>query len=1005
MKTRYEIESIRRGKKKLRLTVILSSAFLLLLAATITIVLIIGGITSETEESVLPEIKDGEGIYRGSAVAFPAVDGDSIFRITVNVGSKENTDGDENNSSVAVPINEFTFVKDELAGGDFLFSYKENGEVKIFYPSICNSTGIEYSDLYAIETEDGYNAITKLNYLINGINVAYFSERIEISSDEAERAAQLESYGFIDGEETIVVFDYTDAKTATEKTHKIIIGSPTVTGGGYYFMVDSRDYIYSSSSPYIKYAMLGFYSFVSTTVVAEGLDGDSTYEPILTSNFTHWKNTIHKISDDPMAEVPTVKAGSTVILEAATLNPIVPSDYLENPSVYNQNTDGYEDYTFDEIEVELYTGSDDGKVKTALVGKKLGKLYDHTSIGASVDTALVYTLPVSFSTAHEIDFTSTESSKFSYRIVEIESIVTDAEDITVKGSEISATDTVRVAYYYTQDGKTVVPILCHAVLDLKSSTLPADAVKSITEAGVGKLDTPIEFTVTYTAENAIKTPYEMVITEIVSITDTKGSPMDTVTDKTETVMYRYAYFIDGKMSGSEYLTQTTFSKLTDEDGLRVKKLFMGKSVADDLSLILDEGHVYNESMRSYLTYIISEIKYFITHEEVVSFSYLNYSDRDPFYGESIYDNKTDGYTLYGLDNGHCDYVLKIFGGLGEDSTASLGFKGDEIVSVGITPEKLDYYGCYANKIRFDLPRGVVVVNSTDTEKPADYLASETLSFTLYISDEKDGTRYIASSLYNVIVKTDTQLDFIDMSFSEFWARDNIFMVNVEKIHEIKLDLMMDDIKGSYQLNVTHTDGYITTDSIIIGSEPPSYKEIFDAIVVNVIPSGECTPNKVTEAVGASDKYYVSLDDLYEMTVRDEEAHNKYLPDSLGTTYFKEFIMSIFYVQREGGVSAEEEKEVLESGKKLMKFSVKIDTDGDGSATDEDYFTYEFYHFGDESKIMVSLYRSDAEGNIINGEVASDCYVSRLAFKRIVYSFLALMNGEEFNPGEKYPTFS
>ena len=418
MKTRYEIESIQRGKKKLRITLILSSAFLLVLAAIVTFMLIIGGMTSETQPVTLPEIKDGEGLYRGNTVAFPAVDSNSIFRISINIGSKEDEERVDN---------EFTFVKDEMAGGNFLFSYKENGEIKVFYPSICNATGIEYSDLYAIEDSDGYNAITRLNYLLNGLNVAYFSERIELSDNEDEKAAQLKSYGFIEGEQTIVVFDYTDAETATEKTHKMIIGSPTVTGGGYYFMVDGRNYVYSSTSPYIKYAMLGFYSFVSTSLVAEGLDGDSTFEPIITSNFTHWKNTIHKISDDPMAEIPSVKAGSTVILEAATLNPITPADYLQNPSVYNQNTDGYEDYAFSDFEVELYTGSDDGKVKAALVGKKLGKLYDYNDESASIDTALVYTLPVSFSSSHQVDFSDTESHKFSYRIVEIESIVTPTQ--------------------------------------------------------------------------------------------------------------------------------------------------------------------------------------------------------------------------------------------------------------------------------------------------------------------------------------------------------------------------------------------------------------------------------------------------------------------------------------------------------------------------------------------------------------------------------------------------
>ena len=73
MKTRYEIESIKRGQKKLRLTIILSSAFLLVLAATIALVLILGCIKPATTPVVTPEIKDGEGLYRGNTVAFPVV--------------------------------------------------------------------------------------------------------------------------------------------------------------------------------------------------------------------------------------------------------------------------------------------------------------------------------------------------------------------------------------------------------------------------------------------------------------------------------------------------------------------------------------------------------------------------------------------------------------------------------------------------------------------------------------------------------------------------------------------------------------------------------------------------------------------------------------------------------------------------------------------------------------------------------------------------------------------
>lgn len=992
MKTRYEIESFKRGRKKLRMTLIMCAAFIVLLATIITLAIVLGGGDGSTTTGETPEILDGEALYHGITVAYPTMATSDIYRITVNNGSKNG--------------GEFTFVRDEMASDDFLLTYMEDGEVKIYYPSICEATGIEYSDLYAIETEDGYNAITRINYLLNAFNAMYFSERIPLSSDAAERAAQLEGYGFTADNQTVVSFDYVDSSTAKEVNHKIVIGDKTVTGGGYYFTVDSRDYVYCSSSPYFEYALLGFYSYVNTTLIAEGLDGDSTYEPILTSNLTHWLNTMHELPTDSGAEIPAVEAGSTVVVEAATLVPITPSSYLEGPSNYNENENGYEDILFEDIEIQLYTGSANSKIKTSLVGKKLGKLYDANDPSASMLSSLIYTLPVTFSTSHQIDLSNRESVKYTYKITEIEAVVTDSEDITAEGSEINAADTVRVAYYYTADGKTVMPILCHAVLDLTSAALPTSARDAIVAAGVGRLTSPIEFETVYTTENALETPYKSVITEIVSITDADGASMSEVTEDTAKILYRYALLINGEISGDEYLTQTTLSELDDEEGMRIKSIFMGKKVADDLEITLEEGVVYNEAFRNFMSYVISDIKYFITHEEIVSFSYLNYSDRDPFYGEAIYQNNTKGYTLYGLDGGHCDYVIKLLGGLGESSTTSLGLKGSEIVSVGITPQKLKDYGCYAHTVQFDLPRGVVTVNSEDTNLPADYIAAETLPFTLYISDVKeDGTRYVASDLYGIIAKVDASgFEFLDKSFSEFWARDNIIMVNVEKIHEIKIDMMMDDVKGSYQLLVAHADGYITDENFVIGAAPDSYIDTFTNMTVNVIPGENCTPNKLTELVEGSEKYYASLDTLYELTVQDEEAHKAYLPDSLGTTYFKEFMLSVFYVDRVGGVDKAVQDDIIANGKMLMKFSMKIDTDGDGSSKNEDYYTYEFYHFEDENKVLVRLYKEDGEGNIIGDGAAADCYISRMGFKRIVSTFISLMNGEEFVIGETYPEF-
>jgi hypothetical protein len=79
-----------------------------------------------------------------------------------------------------------------------------------------------------------------------------------------------------------------------------------------------------------------------------------------------------------------------------------------------------------------------------------------------------------------------------------------------------------------------------------------------------------------------------------------------------------------------------------------------------------------------------------------------------------------------------------------------------------------------------------------------YTWAGTLGFTLYISKaQSDGTRYIGSDLYDIIVEIDgAKFDFLEKSFGEYWARKNLVMVDYLNIDEIKVDINMDDIFGS-----------------------------------------------------------------------------------------------------------------------------------------------------------------------------------------------------------------
>ena len=72
MKTRPQIESIARSKKKMRTTLILLGVFIILLAgAKVASVLIKNSASGNGDKTptVPPEIIAGEGIYRHNAVA------------------------------------------------------------------------------------------------------------------------------------------------------------------------------------------------------------------------------------------------------------------------------------------------------------------------------------------------------------------------------------------------------------------------------------------------------------------------------------------------------------------------------------------------------------------------------------------------------------------------------------------------------------------------------------------------------------------------------------------------------------------------------------------------------------------------------------------------------------------------------------------------------------------------------------------------------------------------
>lgn len=962
----------------MRNTLILLGVFVVFLAgAIVASVLIKNNAKGNTDESpvVPPEIIDGEGLYRNSAVAYPYIDDKNITRITVN--------------NSALKDGYFTFYRSEIVDNDFLFAYMDNGEIKVYFPSICEEdTSFEYTDLYAYETEDGMGTVHRITYLTSSLETAYFGERIPLSEDEAERADQYKEFGFDEGTTTIT-FDYKEAD-GTQSSHKLVIGDMLVTNNGYYFMIDDRPYVYSSLSAYYEYAMRGFYSYLKTSIIAAGLEKDSTLEPIYTPEFTHWETTLN---DNAGAAIPDK---SEVIVTSNLFVPIDPAKYFDDPAGYANFLDGYDYSGFSEMTVDLTSDKVNEMIKNAIVGKTIGKYYDHTDPAADRDDAIIFTIISNTDSSHKIELATKDSVKYTYKIIEIESIIGDGDDLTKPGTPVGSNDLIKVAYYHTVDGRSQGPMLSHAVIDLTSPAIPADTVSALRSASVGKLSAPIEFTVSYDRNNSEKVTYSAKITQIIEVEDQEGKALKEIAEDSM-VSFRYNLIINGVLDDEEHIGIVDLKNPEDDFEKNLKDIIIGKT-ASFVNITLDLEAQYFEAFKSFSTYEVADIKYFITKKEIVSLTFLSYSERDPFYGDSIYENNTDDYLLYGLNYNVCYRILQLIGGVGENTSTSSGLSGKEIVSVGITPEKLYELGLYKHRIYFELPRNLVPIDSGHDETLDDYTYYEKLGFTLYISDiQDDGTRIVASDLYDIIVKADAStFFFLEESFVDLWARRNMLMTDVEFMQEIKIDFALDDMVGSYEFDIIHQLSYITPSGLQVGGNPPEdYSDTFDRIKVSVKPNGECTPNMLTKLMNESNQTSYSLDELYKHTVKDEDKLNAYFPDTLGTTYFKEFILSMFYVDFEDSVDKAEQDFAVEQCKMLMKFSIKIDTDKDGDDTDEDYYTYEFYRTADR-RIVVRLYEEDGNGNMLQSYAVSDFYISTYGFKKIVNNFVSLMNGEEFD---------
>ncbi|MBE6536669.1 MAG: hypothetical protein E7673_01825 [Ruminococcaceae bacterium] len=1004
---------VKKKMKKSVLISILAGVLAVLIAGAIIVNTVIAsktpsgnGDSSAAVNKNLPSVREelGEYDYGGVPYAFFPVEREQMEYIQIRT---ESLDKDGNPYTY-----EYSFLKEEKLGDAFVLSYTDkDGNTETYLPPILSyDSESTYSSLYATEQSTGYD-IPMLFWLCSGIGNLKFSARVDLSSDKEKEEKDLKAYGLSESDSPLVVrFNY---KNKDGKSEDIVlqVGDALPTGGGYYFRVGAivndvvngayikyRPCVYTTYESSLSYAFLSFADYINPTLVAEGLPSDNAFEPYLTTDFKQWKNTPYIDNGEERIgyEIP---GNAHIILVTA-------------------------DKTVADVGGGFYTDSDLFEfVLTSLrAGKDGRKLYDTLKLikkTGILSSPLTVTLP---SYARVVDLGDEAADQYTYEIIKIDAILGDTVDTVTEGAPVSADDKVKVTYNLRKNGTLEVdkenkPVVYGGVIDLSSELIPDSEKNKLIGMAVGEVSVSLEMT--YTDSNVKKSEFKLYIDEIIDIraTDNYAKTLDEV-QVGATVSLRVYDIIDGERSDTPYTLSLDIKEVMDsESDENIKKAILGEKKTRGFDKVVKSYVATLESMQSYVTYEIKDAQGFITREEIVSFRYTQNTDRNVYYGESIYTNTMEDAVkrLYALEANSCESVVQLLGGLLENASHSEGLVGLETVDVVITPKKMIEYGLYKNTLYFELPRNILPV-SEDSE---DYTWLSSLGFTLYVSDVDPATktRYIASDLYDIVAKIDAKhFDFLDESFLSLYARKNLVLTGIENIHDLDIELFLDEFHGTFKNVIKEYKVYGYNDKVYgsLADIQKVYGEeaIKDAAEISMIRirsdyeahCAECQ-HKITllEKTLGEGEYPdgILLDELYGGKMTASGA------DFLGSDSFKEFIGALFFSIYEGELTEENLSNVKEENL-IMRMSVGL-----GEEYTEKYeisrYVYEFYKVSDR-RIAVRIYQEDENGNkkkddISGKEIESaDFYVSSFAFKKLVSKYWQIVNAIPVSKEEPLPDY-
>ena len=951
------------------------------------------------------DLIDGESYYAGIPIAYPTVEASKMQSIVI---SKQKGD-EELKLSFAL-----TRLGKDYYNNNFVMSFtNHDGETETYIPDIAFADSyFDYQELFAYTEGTTTASMPKITYITTAVGILYFDERIPLETDEAAKEAQLERYGF--DEKTVIIFTYNttlEDGSVKEEKHTISIGGKSVNGSTYYFTVDNRPYVYVTRTNYFDYALVNFESFLHTTLISAGLDKDGVYEPMFTPNYMQWENTVYKYDFDEQGNVryfyvkdgeehdkgstdPWIVGDEDVLV--GMFDAKMPVDYAAS------EPDGKGGLTVDNgylVEKDVLSKFDlaslAGKSDYSYIIKQLlGADGEADNITLGKKDGLNLTVFLDRKTA---EFKENSSSMYSYTVTEIESIFGPDGEIATVGTPVGSADAIKIAYTYKVDGEAYNQgNVTHAIVKL--ADLPDEARTALSAMTVGDI-TDYTFMMLYDKTTAYKSETKIIITDVFKVYSSSTGKYQQIVTDTSVVEFRYYTETDGVKSSDITSATLYLESIKEGDAFYpIKQALIGKYMALGQNIVANTTYRYCQPFYEFVTYENSELVYTVKSEIVTAFRFVNGTDRDPFYGESMYENtigEIDGETpnrLYAINASSCETLVRLLGGIGETANTAVGLKGIETVAVGITPEIMDKYGLYAHTIYFELPRGIFDPKYEGATE--DYFAwYEKIGYTLYISekDPETGLRYIGSDMYDIVASVNgDDFDFLDKSFVELWARRNLLLVDVSDIASIEVDFNLTDFYGNYTFDFDHDLVYLANGQVYYNKDqvPSNLTPTeYDIITILSTLKGDASENAFTEYLSSKGKTSAWLGEFYRDVAGVVSSGN----DNAGTGNFKYLLRMLYSLHYDGVLSEADKTEALDKiagGELETLLTIKFKVVGNDVP----------YCFGftriDDGRVMVSIWQ---EFDGVAKNVTSDFYLSTFAFKKIAFGFKDLLNAREVDP--------